>query len=197
MSSDQNLPFALGEHDSASRLGGLVGKEWIVDDLDYANPPNRRSEHKRTLRLVKNSSGVALLPKYGVIFKAGTNRTEVDGYSHTTAADGKSVVLVDEFLPATGVPNGSYFYVVTHGPAMALMPASQTADVTEEDVLVALTAAASTVSTTAGRVTPQSLAGATTPLGNQINGAFARALSAKSSSSTNADLLVFMANRWE
>lgn len=197
MSSSQNLPLARGEYDDASRMGGLVGHEWVVDDRDPDDLTNRRSEHQVTLRLVKNSSGVALLPKYGVTFKAGTKRTEVDGYSRTTAADGKSVVLVDEFLPAAGVPDGAYFYVVVHGPAMALMPASQTADVAEEDVLVALTAAASTHSTTAGRVTPQSLAGATTPLGNQINGAFARALSAKSSSSTNSDILVFMANRWE
>jgi hypothetical protein len=186
-----------GTSDAASVFSVQAGREFEVEDIDPSNPRNHRTGHIIRLRLVKNSSGVALLPKYLVTFKAGTNRTEVDGYARTTAADGKSVVPVDEFLPSTGVPNGEYFWVVVHGPAMCYMPASEVADITEEDVLVALTAAASTHSTTAGRVAKQDLTGATAVLGNQVNGAFGRALSAKSSSSTNSNILVFVHNRWD
>lgn len=194
MANNQLLPR--GQYDTAG-FANQIGREKCFEDLDWSlKTPTHRTQHDVRCRLVKNSAGIALEPGRLVTFKAGTNRTEVDGYATTTAADGKAVVVVDEFLPASGVPANGYFWVVTHGPAECLMPLSQVADISEDSILVALTAATSG-STTAGRVGVQSLAGATAPLGNQINGAFGRALSAKSSSATNERILVFMSSRWD
>lgn len=189
-----NCPIGRGEHSAG--LSGFAGIEKSFEDLT-GTPKNYRAgyAHRTRCRLVKNSSGIALLPKRLVSFKAGTNRTEVDGYARTDAQNG--VVPVDEHLDSNGVPNGEYFWVVMDGPALCTMPASQVGDISEDGVLVALTAAASTVSTTAGRVAGQSLAGATAVLGGQIQGALGRALSAVSSSSTNADILVYMKSRWD
>lgn len=191
----QNPLFGRGAYDSASEFSKSVGEQKVFEDRNWTSRiMTKRTNHPVTCRLVKNSSGIALLPGYLVTFKAGTNRTEVDGYARTTAVD---CVPVDEFLPSTGVPDGSYFWVVVKGPALCVMPASQAGDIADDAVLVALTAAASTVSTTAGRVNNQDLTGATAVLGGQINGAFGRAMSAKSSSSTNTNILVYVSKRWD
>jgi len=57
------------------------------------------------------------------------------------------------------------------------------------DVIVALTAATSQA-TTAGRVAPQVLTGATALLGNQVQNRLGRAMSAKTTANTNNSLLV-------
>lgn len=180
----------------ATGFANHVGVEKEFEDLNWnSKVQTPRSSHPVKCRLVKNSSGIALLPGYTVTFKAGTKRTEVDGYLRLAGVIGPAVV--DEFLPAAGVPNGNYFWVVTRGPALCVMPASQVGDIAEGAVLVGLTAAASTHSTTAGRVAGQDLTGATAVLGNQIQGALGLAMSAMSSSSTNSNILVFVNNRWD
>lgn len=194
--SDPLLPR--GQSESAG-FANQVGSVKCFEDLDHSLAvPTHRTHHQVECRLVKNSSGIALLPKRLVTFKAGTNRTEVDGYATTTAADGKSVVVVDEWLPAAGVPANSYFWVVIEGPTEVLTDLAGGANnlIPEDTVLVALTAATSQA-TTAGRVAPQDLTGATAPLGNQIQGAFGRAMSAKTTANTNADLLAYVSNRWD
>lgn len=194
----QDPLLAVGQYDSASMWSQHAGSQKVFEDIDYSTAVRgQRTNYQVTRRLVKNSSGITLLAKRTVQFKAGTNRTEVDGYSTTTANDGKTVVVVDEWLTA-GVPDGSYFWVTVHGPTECLTDLAGGANnlIPEETVLVALTAATSGA-TTAGRVAPQDLTGATAVLGNQINGAFARALSAKTTANTNADILVFLGNRWD
>lgn len=187
-----------GTSSSSSTLGKQIGRTFCFDDLDMDNPPNRRSHHQVHVRLVQNNSGIALLPKRLVIFEAGTNRTKVDGYANDQD-DGASVVAVDEWLPSTGVPNGEYFYVVCKGPAMlTTSPAANGENViTEDDIMSALTGAASTVSTTSGRVISTVTTGATGPLAGNILGAFGRAMSAKTTANSDADVLVFMSNRWD
>lgn len=189
-----------GVSDASTILGKQVGEVSIFEDYEYsdANRLDRRTHHNVECRLVKNSAGFALLPKRLVKYKAGTNRTEVDGYVSTTANDGDTLAVVDEWLPAAGVPDGSYFWVVTCGPTRVLTSLAGNAEnvIAENGVLVGLTAATSGA-TTAGRVVAQDLTGATDVLGNQLNGGFARALSAKTTDNTNADLLVYMSNRWK
>jgi hypothetical protein len=194
MSSDQNMPIQVGK--TGTNLGAYAGHSYVGDDIDYSDTPHiRRTEHQVTRRLVKNSAAIALLPKRLVTFKAGTNRTEVDGYADTTAED---CVPVDEFLPAAGVAVDEYFYVVTHGPATVLTDLAGGANnlLPEGTILVALTGATSGA-TTSGRVAPQDLTGATAVLGAQLNGAFGRGMSAKTTANTNADLLAFISKRWD
>lgn len=66
---------------------------------------------------VKNTSGGALLPKTLVKFKLAATLTEVDA-----AADNSHVRVgvVDEYLPAAGVPNNEVFWVVVRGPTTIL-----------------------------------------------------------------------------
>lgn len=189
-----------GVSDASTVLGKQVGIERCFEDYEYsdANRLDRRTHHTVTCRLVRNTSGIALLPKRLVKYKAGTNRTEVDGYVTTTANDGDTCAVVDEWLPSAGVPNNEYFWVVVCGPTLVLTSLAGDAEnvISETGVLVGLTAATSQA-TTAGRVIAQDLTGATDVLGNQLNGGFARALSAKTTDNTNNDLLVYLSNRWK
>lgn len=71
---------------------------------------------------VKNTSGSALLPGQVAKFKLAPTASvgwsgiigEVDGLA--TASD-RLVGVVDEYLPAAGVPNGEVFWLVVRGPA--------------------------------------------------------------------------------
>src|SRR5688572_17629021 len=154
--SRQDPLLEVGQYDSASIFDKQIGQEKDFEDINFgSNPRSRRTNHIVTRRLVKNSSGINLLPGYLVTYKAGTNRTEVDGYARTTAVC--PVAVVDEWLPAAGVPTANYFWVTVHGPTDCITEPAAGANnlIPEGTKLVALTAAASTHSTTAGRVAPQ------------------------------------------
>lgn len=176
-----------------------AGTSWLFEDFDwsstYTSARPRRTNKKVRCMLVKNSSGISLLPRRIVMWKAGTNQTEVDGYVRTTSAEGAGVV--DEWLPTAGVANGDYFWLVVAGPTLVLNDIASGAGtvIAERDVLVALTAATSQA-TTAGRVAVQDLTGATALLGNAVQNAFGRALSARTTAETNSSVLVDLINRW-
>lgn len=146
--------------------------------------------------VVKNSSGIALLPKYLVAWKTTAIGQEVIGYAYTTA--GKAAGFVDEHVPSTGVANGDIFLLVTKGPCLGYTSAAANAEnvITAGDWLHALTAAASTHSTTAGRVyafgntftvTQTTDGTAADVCMNKV----ARALSAKTTAQTNGDVLLY------
>lgn len=102
-------------------------------------------------RLVRNVSGIALLPGRLVIYKASFNNKRVDGYTSTTAQ--RAAGVVDPFLPSTGVPNGDLFWIIEEGTVPVRRSLSNSAaDDAEGDVLYAITAATSQA-TTAGRFT--------------------------------------------
>lgn len=150
-------------------------------------------------KIVRNTSGVALLPKRLVSYASGSSK-RVDGYTNTTA--GVVAGVVDPFLPAAGVPNGDLFYIILEDDDCLLTTAleSSTANntIAVGNILYAVTAAAST-STTGGRPIPLNTAGtftaaqttdgtATAILLNNIG----RAKSAKTSGQTASDLLVHL-----
>lgn len=203
MSKAENPPLERGETDT--NIGDYVGFEYDFIDLDYSSRPNRRRTGITvTVRVVKNSSGIALLPKLAVQFKDTTNRTEIIGYSSVLA--GNVAGIVDEFIPAAGVADGDYFYLVTRGPCMGTVStgaASNAAVINEQDGLVALTAAASTFSTTAGRPIVQAPVGgsqnAATALidAQMVQNAFAVALSATTTADTDSDVLLHLNCRWD
>lgn len=63
---------------------------------------------------VKNTSGSALLPGAVAKFKAAAILSEVDGLATTSTA---LMGVVDEYLPAAGVPNNEVFWLVVRGPS--------------------------------------------------------------------------------
>lgn len=103
------------------------------------------------VKVVRNVSGIALLPGRMVVYKTGTNQKRVDGYTSTTAQS--CAGIVDPFLPAAGVADGDLFFIVLEGVIPVRRQLSNSAaDDAEDDILYAITAATSQA-TTAGRFT--------------------------------------------
>jgi hypothetical protein len=191
MAKRENPPFPRGSTwynggtiDSNS-LGGenLEGTIWEFEDLDLS---------ATGAMIVRNKAADVLLPKRLVTMKATSGATyiaQVDGYADTTAES--PTFPVDEWLPAAGVPVNDLFYVVIEGPATVMTPLEADANnvFSVGTTLVSLTAATSGA-TTSGRVRPIDLTGATALLGAQIIGRIGRALSAKTTANTNADMLI-------
>lgn len=184
-----------------ANLGGLnlEGKEYIFEDVDprsTAGSLTIRTNRPVRARIVRNMSGVALLPSRcvkGDTTNAGVHTTRVLGYSTLTADD--RLGIVDEYLPPAGVRNGDLFYCVVSGPTNCLTDIAASAN----NVLplgtrvVALTAVTSQ-STTAGRIAPQDLTGATAVLGNAVQNVIGRVLTARTTSNTNTPTLVDIGN---
>lgn len=162
----------------------LEGREFIHEDQEYGtNLPVR-------VRVVRNRSGATLSGKRLVQYAAtaGKHEIEVSGYAATNSV---KCHVIDEFLNANGVPDKDLFYVVVEGPTLVKtsLEGGATNVVAVGDRLHALTAA-TTGATTAGRVQPAILTGATAPLVAQIGAIVGQALSAKTTANTNADLLI-------
>jgi hypothetical protein len=139
-------------------------------------------------------SGIALLPKRIVVWQTGQRFKRVAGYCATTAEECAGVV--DEWLPAAGVRNGDLFWLVCRGPSLCLTSLAADAEniVTEFRPLYALTAA-TTQATTAGRFQRWNgtfSAAETTngSAGNIIFNNIGRAMTARTTSNTNVDVLV-------
>lgn len=205
MAKRENPPFPRGStfYDGATidtnNLGGLQweGTIWEFEDLNLTGTTTgakgARTNRPVKCMVVRNVGAAALLPKRLVTFQtAGTDGRfiagRVDGYATTTAAEGYPV---DEYLPSAGVPVNDLFYVVIDGPATVLTDIASGANnvINVGTVLVALTAATSGA-TTAGRVAPQDLTGATSPLALQVQNRLGRAMSARTTANTNSDVLV-------
>ena len=175
------------------------GREFWFENKDYSttSPVDRAAGGAGTLvkvRIVRNSSGIALLPKRLARFKLANYGMQVDGYTTTTAEEGYPI---DEFLPAAGVADKDLFYIVVEGPATCLtdLAASSANVFSAGSVLVALTAATSQC-TTAGRVSINDLTGATQLLALQVQNRVGAAMSAKTTANTNADALVHVKKSW-
>lgn len=169
-------------------LVAMEGLEASFMDIDPSDKTKPRSGELVTCRLVRNSSGIALLPKRVVAYASGYLGKRVDGYTRTTAVWGAGVV--DEFLPSAGAQNNDLFWIVTRGNTQVLtdLAASEQASIAEGGILVALTAATSQA-TTAGRVAAHTFTLTETPLANMILNHFGRALSANTTGQTDRSLL--------
>lgn len=186
------IPFARGkvvDDGSTYDKAYWEGMECVFEYTSPTSPALQRDGRFVRCRLVRNVSGITLTGKRLVKYAAtaGVYGTRVDGYCNVTAE--RVAGVTDEFLPSSGVPDGDLFWIVVEGPTVCKMPQTAVADIAVGNRLVALTAAAST-GATAGNIGVQSLAGATQPLGDQVQNAFAYALSAVNSTSTGSDVLV-------
>lgn len=206
MARQENPPFPRGETFynggtiDPTNLGGgqMIGKEWVFEDIDLSGgtvgaKPNRSNRYIKA-RIVRNVSGINLLPKR--LANLAATQTdgrhfgdEVDGYSDVSAA--RCGGVIDEWLPAAGVPTNDLFWLVTAGPTQVLtdLAGAATNVFNVGTNVVALTAATSQA-TTAGRVYPQDLTGATSLLGNQVMNVIGTALSAATTANTNAGILI-------
>lgn len=200
---NDELPFLIGQtYGATTSTDGerFEGREYLVEDLDYSlSVPKQRAASNgiqwKRVRVVRNVSGITLLPRYLVQFSTSKYGKQVTGYANTTAGEGYPV---DEFISSTtGVPNNDLFYIVVEGPAECYTSAAASAEdvFSQGSVLVALTAAASTFSTTAGRVTPQDLTGATALLANQVQNRIGVAMSASTTANSNSAKLVYV-KKW-
>lgn len=178
----------------------LEGLEALFDDV---NPTTgvRRSNAKVRCRIVRNVSTVALLPKYLVTLQAsaGVSRGRVDGYCITTGA--ARAYPVDEYLPSSGVPVNDLFWIVVEGPALCVTSrvGADSNSFAVHARMIAQTAAASTVATTAGHIGAMiaaDLSAATsgvvdfTSLFDVSRNVVGKALTAKTTANTDADVLV-------
>lgn len=204
MARDDSPPFPRGTYEPTDgAYAELIGKEWVFEDLDMAAGSGLgarpvRTEKKVVCRLVQNRSGAALLPKRLGRFKIDGTPAQalgvIDGYTRLTAERG---FPIDEFLPAAGVPNLGYFWVVVEGPAVVKLPTHQedfAAAIAVGDRLVALTAVTSGA-TTSGRINKEVLTGSSQAtdyafIVDQIANRVGRALSAAATTAGNGDLLI-------
>jgi hypothetical protein len=103
--------------DNTNVLGGfLVGQTAEFRDVDPVTNIERSGRMVKCM-LVRNTSTIALKPgricKFDVT--VATKLKNSDGYTFVVASPGFGVV--DEFLPAAGVPVGAVFWVVIGGPS--------------------------------------------------------------------------------
>lgn len=163
-----------------------------------------RSGRKVKAVLVRNDSGVTLLPKRAVTWKAGQLGKRVGGYSRLTAT--MIAGIVDDQLPSSGVRDGDLFWLIVEGPCVVVTPDAGSdfgVDITEGAALYSLTSttANATASTTsaatvaAGRLRAWAgtfSAAETTDgsAGNILLNRVGRAMSARTTGNTRADLLV-------
>lgn len=161
----------------------LEGREYEVQDQRYGTNLTVR------LRVVRNRSGATLSGKRLAQFAAtaGKDSIEVSGYAKV---DSTKAFVIDD-VGSQAIPDKDLFYVVVSGPCLVKtsLEGGATNVVAVGDLLHALTAA-TTGATTAGRVQPAVLTGATSVLANQIANVVGRAMSAKTTANTNADLLI-------
>lgn len=155
---------------------------------DGAGTVKTRSNRFAGAVLVRNASGIYLLPGRAVVWKAGYRGRRVDGYSSVAAQE--IAGIVDDQLPATGVAPDDLFWLFRTGPCTVKTPlAGNGGNVfAEGDVLVALTAASSQAAT-AGRPGILDKAASTNTAGAIIN-RFARVMSAMTTAQTDAFMLV-------
>lgn len=219
MARDEAPPFARGETyangnleilNAASGpfgLGGvnLEGKEFVFEpnadgqggaSFGLLGPdPNGRPIR---VKVVRNVSTIALKPKRLVKFQTGTTginlETRVDGY--TSVVTDVPAGIVDEFLPPAGVPVNDLFYIIVEGSTIGTSMATGTPALTS-GAFTTPGAGTSLTNDDAGRLELQSLAGATTVLGNNLQNRVGRVDSPTTIStvSVNVPVVVRLATR--
>lgn len=192
-------PFQRGETFGAATTSDgpdLEGREFWFEDIDYDNTTSaakpRRSNREVLCRVVRNRSGIALVPRQLVQYSTTPNEwgRRVTGYARVGA--GNVAGVVDEYVPSAGVANEDLFYIVRYGPAECR---TGTTGVTLSvgDRLVCITAANSTATNAtqgnAGHCSTPDYTGATQTLAENIMNVIGRAMSTTTDSASQAVLV--------
>lgn len=153
-----------------------------------------------TAILLRNVSGGALLGKrLGLLSSVAGYTPAWEVINYTTVHANKLAVLIDPWLSSDGVADDDLFWGIIGGPAVILTPiagADFKGDIAVNAQLVAATGT-TTGATTSGRISQISIANATDAQGaiDQALAVLGRALSARTTGETAADLLVYWNNR--
>ena len=214
MARDEAAPFARGETYANGNLeilnaatgpyglGGinLEGTEFLFEpnadgqggtSYGLLGPdPNGRPIR---VKVVRNVSGQALKSKRLVRYQLGTAgvnlETRVDGY--TFAVGDVPAGLVDEFLPAAGVPDQDLFYLVIDGPTIGTSMATGTPAIAHGDILVP-GAGTSKTTNDGGRLDSQAISGTAATLANNIQNKVGRSDSIASVTTNTVNIPVVL-----
>ena len=181
MSLHDDPPFDLGQTlgvSSTSDGTGWVGAVKVFPDVNPRTGRVRSARLKRCIA-VRNTSGVALLPKKLVKFADGSV-SAVDAYTRLDNAVPAGVV--DEYLPATGVAANDVFWITVEGPTEVSLGVASAAAVNTDLVAITAPAAGATDATTGGRAQTASVTTAA-----QLLGYVGRAMSV---GTAGADILI-------
>lgn len=186
--------------------GNLINNERLgeIREFDSRSGSNnaRRAGQPIKAVLLRNVSGTRLYGgRIGRCYKSAgqSTVTECDGYT-TVLADGPCVII-DDGLATAGVADDDLFWGVLCGEVLVKSPLAgagfNATSIAVGDALVAATGS-TVAATTSGRIAAAALANAT-----DAGGAYAqalnhigRALSARTSGETNADVLIYANIRW-
>lgn len=141
-SADSSPPIPRGEwYDPADTTTGAaavpatiaqaLGREWDFQDINLldtstiAGAKPLRSGHDVTCRLMKNNSGVVLPPKR-IIYYDRDNPGLASGLA-AIAQLGAPIGVVDEYIPAAGVPVNGIFWMVVKGRSLCVTSAAVSA----------------------------------------------------------------------
>lgn len=188
--SSNAAPFERG----ATFLGGRTaeGGESVPVGQDYEFPDDRYGT-KRTVRcrLVKNTSGVTVLP--GTLVLLNTLMTECIGVVNHEYLEGPQAP-VDDHLGPNGVPTGDWFYIVTRGPNVGKNQIAEHNDNiidAGERIRATTVDAATTAAVTVGRIQAVEVTSSVTVAQNELRSVLGRAVTAAATSGvTDTDLLV-------
>lgn len=178
----------------------LEGVVRLFEDLNYsaAGAKTRRTNRRVLCMLIRNFCGINILPGQ-VVTCSTANPPRVNGNADSAAED--RCVFVDEWLPSSGVRHGDLFWAVLRGPVLSRTPpVAGVANIAAGAKIVAATGASASTAATAttndnGSVAPQVLAaptdaGSTTTFSNQVQNKLGYAMSARTTSETNAAILI-------
>lgn len=162
-----------------------AGQEFEFTDNDEGNSTGRTC----VLRFVKNNSGGAVFAKTLVLLDVtgkeiiGTSNNDYD----------LRVAVVDDQLASGGCPNGDFVMVHVRGPAMCLTQIAASGDnvIGAGDPVRGTTInAATTASTTVGRIQSAELTSSVTVATSENRAIIGRAMTARTTNNTAADVLV-------
>lgn len=187
---DRGFTFYNGETIDTADLGGknIEGKEYVFESnrqIDHTGATPDPSGRPVRVKVVRNRAAVALKPGRIVTWSAASTapfQTGVAGYA--TAVAGLVAGVVDEYLPAAGVPVGDLFYLVVDGPGKILSGATTAPAITYGDRLVPGAFGATAGDDLGGRFAIQDLTGAAAVLGAQINNVVAMAATTAATATT-------------
>lgn len=129
MGVELSLPFERGQTGYGGetpdannlRFANQLGQVRVVPD--QAPDGTQYSGLQTTIMLCRNLTGAALLPSQAVLLSA----TAIGNTGATVTQSGTPNVffgIVDEYLPAAGVPDDDVFWLVLKGPTTALITTS-------------------------------------------------------------------------